>query len=351
MQSKFPPSPPTHKLLHKIATKFCNSTSPKIFEESGCAMCGKLTPHTQLVYRDIAEIDFDILKRQGEGITHKEHKSSSDSIVELDGPIIDDRCKNLCKPCISSLKKGHIPLLALVNDLWIGNAPEELQGLTYAEKLLIARVRHNRCVIRVTGGMHKMKANAITFANPTPKVYNVLPPPLEEMDDVLAFIYTGPCWPTLDDFKRTPLLVCRKKVGYALEWLKLNHIGYNDLNISYKNLSAYPEDGPPVVVDYCKYAGMKDPEAMATDDHILEDGASSGDCPFVVHGLTGEEIVTKSLKALIAIAIDQMDKNRKVLAIGHEREPQSIYHNPSLYPKMFPWLFPYGLGGIGSESH
>src|ERR1700733_12465535 len=27
------------------------------------------------------------------------------------------------------------------------------------------------------------------------------------------------------------------------------------------------------------------------------------------------------------------------------------YHNPLLYPKMFPWLFPYGLGGIGSVTH
>jgi hypothetical protein len=179
METKFPPSPPTPKLLHKIATKFCNITSHKIFEDSGCAVCGKLTPQTQLVCRDIADMDFDILKRQGGGITHKERKSSSDPIVELDGPIIDDRFKSICKPCISSLQKGRTPLLALANDLWIGNVPEELQGLTYAEKLLIARVRHNRCVIRVTGGMHKMKANAITFANPTPKVYNVLPPPLE----------------------------------------------------------------------------------------------------------------------------------------------------------------------------
>jgi len=40
-----------------------------------------------------------------------------------------------------------------------------------------------------------------------PKIYNVLPPPIEEMDEVLAFIYTGPCKPTKADFKRTPLLV------------------------------------------------------------------------------------------------------------------------------------------------
>ena len=49
--------------------------------------------------------------------------------------------------------------------------------------------------------MHKMTANAISFANPIPKVYKTLPPPIEEMDDVLAFIYTGLCQPTKADFE------------------------------------------------------------------------------------------------------------------------------------------------------
>ena len=52
-----------------------------------------------------------------------------------------------------------------------------------------------------------MRANAITFSNSIPKVYNILPPPIEELNDVLAFIYTGPCHPTVEDFKHTPLLV------------------------------------------------------------------------------------------------------------------------------------------------
>jgi len=64
----------------------------------------------------------------------------------------------------------------------------------------------------------------------------------------------------------------------------------------------------------------------------LEDGTSDGACPFVVHSLTGEELVTKSLKAIIAIAMDHMEQNRKVLAIGHEADPQSIYHNPRSGP-------------------
>ena len=82
-----------------------------------------------------------------------------------------------------------------------------------------------------------MRANAISYANPMPKIYHTLPPPIEELDEVLAFIYTGPCKPTKSDFERIPLLVRHKKVAAALEWLKLNHIDYFDLNISYERIS------------------------------------------------------------------------------------------------------------------
>lgn len=78
--------------------------------------------------------------------------------------------------------------------------------------------------------------------------------------------------------------------------MKLNHIAYKDLEISYDNLNTYPENGPPVVIDYHQSSGEKDPEAMAAHDNEHEDGSSSGDCPFVVHGLTGDEMETKSLK-------------------------------------------------------
>ena len=37
-----------------------------------------------------------------------------------------------------------------------------------------------------------------------------------------------------------------------------------------------------------------------------------------------------------------------VLAIGYAENPESLYDNPQLYPLMFPWLFPYGLCGIGN---
>ena len=88
-----------------------------------------------------------------------------------------------------------MPTQALANNLWLGEIPNELQNLTYAEQLLIARVCHNRCIVKVSSGMFKMCANAISFANPMPKIYNDLPPPIEDMDEVLAFIYTS-AWET-----------------------------------------------------------------------------------------------------------------------------------------------------------
>jgi len=63
-----------------------------------------------------------------------------------------------------------------------------------------------------------------------------LPPSVDELDEVLAFIYTSPCKPTMSDFERTPLLVRRNRVAIALNWLKDNHIDYLDLEISKHNL-------------------------------------------------------------------------------------------------------------------
>ena len=71
---------------------------------------------------------------------------------------------------------------------------------------------------------------------------------------------------------------------------------------------------------------------------------------FIVHGLTGEEYSTKSLKALKAIALKHITDNGSVLAIGHKKEPESIYRNPQLFLQMLPCLFPYGLGGIGNTQ-
>ena len=307
-KTNFPPKPLSSLLQHKVASNFCKDTLPQAFE--GCAICGKLTLLTELQKLFELELNLNVLTQQS--VIQVERKSSDDDFKDIDGSILEDNLENICNLCYKSVSKGKMPVFALANGKWIGKIPKELQNLSYAEQLFVARVYHNRCIVRVSSGMHKIRANAISFANPTFKIYNILSPPVKEMDNILVFIYTGPCKPTKSDFERIPLLVKHKKVAVALEWLKLNHQDYFDLEISYKNLKEYPEDMPPVVIDYQESIFNKDPESTAINDIEDEAGTENGPCPFIVHDLTGEEYSTKGIKALKAIALKHLTDNKKL---------------------------------------
>jgi hypothetical protein len=214
--------------------------------------------------------------------------------------------------------------------------------------LLIVRVRHNSCFVQVSLGHSKMVAHVVAFESPIQKVYTALPPLVADLDDVLAVLFTGLCMPQTDEFKcLEPLLVRRNKVALALEWLKLNHADYTNLEIAYKNLKEYPEDTPPVAIYYRALESNKFPETTSKFDTEAEDSVESGEIPFIVHGLTGQQLDTKSATTLKGIALRHWNQYGKVLMIGREPNLVSIYKNPQLYPQMFPWLFPYGLGGIG----
>ena len=193
------------------------------------------------------------------------------------------------------------------------------------------------------------KSRLSAYESPVPKVYNALPPPIKDLDNVLAIMFMGPSTPMSKEYSRvSPLLVRRKHVVNALEWLILNHPDYEDVSINHNNLKEYPEHEPPVNVIYKKSDTNKIVEAKSIFDMHSEEGTDLGDCPFIIHGLTGEEYDTKLSNALKAIAMKHWNRGGKALGIGRSPELQSMYDNPTLYPQMFPWLFPYGLGGIGA---
>jgi hypothetical protein len=129
-KSKFPPTPPTRELLQTIAKDFYKTISPNKFEESGCAVCGRLTPMTNLLNLSEAKCNFDILTRDGAGVTQKERNLESDPVEELKGPVMDEHCHSICLDCHHELSQGRTPPLALANGFWIGNVPKELHGLT-----------------------------------------------------------------------------------------------------------------------------------------------------------------------------------------------------------------------------
>jgi hypothetical protein len=214
-KNKFPPSPPSKHLMHKIISGFCKDTHPSKFEEAGCAVCGQLVAITKLTKLKDIKCSFDPLVRIG--VTRLQRNSAVDPIKEIEGPIIDANCKHVCHECIGFLEKKVMPPMALANGLWVGNVPKELSDLTFVERLLVSRIRSNCCIVHVLKGGWKMQANAIMFPSPVPKLCNILPPPIEELDEVIAFMFTGVVQPTAEDMKRTPMLARQKYISAALE--------------------------------------------------------------------------------------------------------------------------------------
>ena len=152
--SKFPPSPPSAELQHKIISDACKHMSPQIFTEAGCAVCGQLTYLVDLLNLTEVKLDLSILVRTS--VTQTERISEDDPIKDLNGPIMEKNLDQVCKSCYKSLAKGKVPLLALANGKWVGKVPKQLSDLSFAEQLLIARIHHNHCIVRVSSGMHKM---------------------------------------------------------------------------------------------------------------------------------------------------------------------------------------------------
>ena len=344
----FPPEPASKELEHAIIRDACKRMDPENFEEVGCAVCGELELRKNTSRLKSVKILLKIL--EAPGVTRIERKLDSSPVREYKGPVLDYGCSNICNGCRGDIRRGKVPRLALSNSLWLGAVPNVLKNLSFVEKILVARVRHTCAFVKVASGMRKMKANIVAFESPIPKIYNILPPPRQELDEVLAILFTGPAKPTEKDFARTPFLVRRNAVITALEWLRLNHLDYADVEISQENADQYGEDMPPVSVEYQPRSTNKVPEGTSVFDQEEEDGTVEGDCVFTVHGLTGELCNSMTPSALKAMALRHLNSGGRMLAVGHSDKFESMYNNPQLYPQMFPWLFPYGLGGIGSAN-
>ncbi|KAF9033546.1 hypothetical protein BJ165DRAFT_1417496 [Panaeolus papilionaceus] len=331
--------------IAEVMSAYCQDLAPNAVEETGCAVCGQLT--LRRLMSPLTENVKHLHVLVEPGATRSERYDVFTPCTPCDGPVLAPNLTQICTNCKVALEKDQRPKLSLANWLWLGEVPPVLQNLTLAEQVLISRVRHNYCVVRVSNGHSKMIANAIAFEHPSVKIYEALPVTQSELDDVLSVVFTGKVRPSHEDLRRTPVLVRRIRIQNALEWLKINHKDYADLNIDYGVLNTYPLDDVPIGFLY-REKGDNEGNTLDAEksvfDSIEEVGTVSGPCPFTVHGLGADRK---------AIALQHMVNGGSSLAIGHSEQPQSLYNNPSLYPQMFPWLFPYGYGGdlLSFERH
>ncbi|KAF8239221.1 hypothetical protein L208DRAFT_1215426, partial [Tricholoma matsutake] len=166
----FPPNPLLKNLSHSVITGFCEDTSPSVFQEAGCAVCGQLTQHRHLSKLNKIKKLLHVL--HAEGATCQERTCLKDMIQDIPRPVLDSQCDNICDGCHKALRIGNVPSNALATGLCLGKVPPKLACLRYIEKLLIQRVWVNGCFVRVSSsGLRKLVSHVVAFESPVAKVY------------------------------------------------------------------------------------------------------------------------------------------------------------------------------------
>lgn len=162
----------------------------------------------------------------------------------------------ICDCCMNDLKKGKVPRFSAGNKMWIGDVPLVLKDLTIPEMRLIARYRHNNCIIKLrsfsndaNSAQSALKGNVVTFVQHLSNIAKTLPITLNDLCSEIKVIFVGVkvrvdiCLSVFsfvcslcvllqvpDRYNlRQVLTVRREKVSNALNWLKQNNHLYQDV--------------------------------------------------------------------------------------------------------------------------
>ena len=118
-----------------------------------------------------------------------------------------------------------------------GEVPEELQGLTEIEEMLIARIFPIVSVYCLRGGQYAYRGNVINFPQDVMEFASHLPRNPSSLD-VLVVQRQSANGQAFQNFN-----VRRTKVACALRWLKENNCYYADIIIDDEVLRSLPENG------------------------------------------------------------------------------------------------------------
>ena len=102
---------------------------------------------------------------------------------------------SLCNSCHTDLwEKNRLPKDALANHRWIGEVPDELEGLSLIAQALIARCHYNGCVIRMQhrkDNYHFIKGHMVLVPQDTSELLTLLPQHPSELAETMKLVWVG----------------------------------------------------------------------------------------------------------------------------------------------------------------
>ena len=196
-----------------------------------------------------------------------------------------------------------------------------------------------------------MHGHCIIFPQSPDQLIKVLLPSLDEVVTPMCVVFVGSQPPSQQWLRvhAKPLLIHRNKVHAALLWLKKNNPLYADIEINVSLLQALDhETVAPVNIEThapsvaeCAQGSCYDfaPPSLATPDTTDTDILQN-----VV--VTGVDMDNASSVRMRAAAVRHLKSGKPFVEMQHGAMPSSEYGNPTLFPLLYPSLFPYGTAGF-----
>src|ERR1700678_1083309 len=363
-------------LKKKIVKIFHDKTSSEALATFACASCSALTLNIERKLISLSDINIDLLKPccnlpSQIPMPYRKETPFASCVINPDG-IEQDKNGNpqlqLCKTCHYSLRKGKRPPLSLANGTYLGPVPSELSDLTPIEEAMIARCRAKCWIVQLKEenstvvmpetqrGLH---GHIIIYPQHPSEIAKILPPSINDLLTPICVLFVGSNPPTLEWLreKAKPLCVRREKVHNALKWLKENNPLYVDIEINTDLLNSLDENHilpyhiehivPSDKIETLTSRYDENAEFNADVTHALD--MNTNDIPFqnvVITDIDGHAPPHE----LRAAALRHIKKGGGYIQIPHDPTPVNEFCNPSLFPMIYPSLFPYGIGGFEDNT-
>ncbi|KAI1781877.1 hypothetical protein LXA43DRAFT_907387 [Ganoderma leucocontextum] len=260
--------------------------------------------------------------------------------------------------------------------MYLGDIPDELKDLTFIEEQLVALCRAKSSIVhlkednsthgngpsvaRRPNSQRGFKGHIIVYPQKPDQVARTLPPSLHDASQAVCVIFVGSRAPTLEWLRdsASPLIVRRQKVVAALQWLKTHNVLYRDVEIDLARLNALPdEDLLPVHVEHVQPSAAQDAATARYDEQPTAQTAEpelSASARNRVHDeVHFQKVVVMDVDGrapaneLRSAAVRHIkEKGGGYIEVPHGPKPVNEFCNPSLFPSIYPCLFPYGVGGF-----
>ncbi len=240
---------------------------------------------------------------------------------------------------------------------------------------MIARRRARCCVIhlkddkgreREEGGVELartpidqrgFRGHIIVYPQYVDHLDSVLPPALETAVTPICVVFVGSTRPSKEWLldKAKPLIVRRERIRAALRWLKIHNPLYQDIVIDEDAINQLPVcDVAPVEINLEEESPAMSSIGSRYDNPPPEDPSdpANSTAEDVFHNavVTDLNCSNVSSKDLASAALRHLHGGGGFLQMPHGKDPCNEYHNPTLFPLMYPTLFPYGTGGFDDDA-